>query len=410
MFNDRMALQIAAAATAASIPEAGMLAIVEVETAGSPTEADGRTPTFLFERHIFYRELNARQPHKLSQAVKLGLAIPRWNKATQYKDERTSQMRLELLSRAKAVDEDCALRACSWGLPQIMGNECAEVGFPTAKAMVDRMISGGITAQIDLMIRFLKSRNLVSAIERKDYAYVALRYNGSGYRQNQYDTRLASADKKWERKLPTLKATPAAEPQPEESLSREEIEQIQIKLRSLGYHEIGATDGRWGDKTSAGIFAFQKQEGLSPTGHYDDATRDALGNAEPRPVPTERADATLDDLRESGSTTITSADTASTIGKIKVIGGSAIGIGAATEQATTILTGTQDAVDRVGQAKTLWGSIHDLLHPIIGHPVVILLALVLVVGGYFVIHYANKIKLSRLSDHQDGTHAGTLGE
>lgn len=410
MFNDRTALQIAAAATAASIPEAGMLAIVEVETAGSPLEADGRTPTFLFERHIFYRELNARQPHKLAQAVKLGLAIPHWSKATQYKDERTSQMRLELLSRAKAIDEDCALRSCSWGLPQIMGNECAEVGFANAKAMVDYMISGGVPAHIQLMIRFLKARNLVSAIECKDWAYVALKYNGSGYRQNQYDTRLASADKKWERKLPTLKAAPAAEPQPEENLSRDEIEQIQIKLRELGYHEVGNPDGRWGDKTGAAVWAFQKHEGLPTTGHYDAATKDALGNADPRPVPTERADATLDDLREAGSTTIASADTASTIGKIKMIGGGAIGVGAMTEQATTALTAGQDAVDKVGQAKTLWGSIKDLVHPILGHPVVILLAIALVVGGYFVIHFANKIKLSRLSDHQDGTHAGTLGE
>lgn len=407
MFSDRVALQIATAADAAGIPKAGMLAIVEVETAGSPTEADGRTPTFLFERHIFHRELTARQPAKLAQAVKGGLAIPTWSKATQYKDERTSQMRLDLLARAKAVDEDCALRACSWGLPQIMGNECHEVEFSNSKGLVDFMTTRGVPGHIEVMIRFLKARNLVSAIERKDWAYVALRYNGSGYRQNQYDTRLAAANLKWERKLPTLVSAPMQD-YPEEHLSGDEVEQIQIKLRGLGYSEVGKPDRKWGDKTSAGIFSFQKQEGLPPTGHYDDATRDALDQAQPRPVPAERADATVQDLRDAGSTTIASADAGSMLGKIKMIGGGAMGVGAIAEQSTTALNSTQSVVDNVGHAKTLWQSIHEMLQPVLGHPMVIVLSLALVVGGYFVFRFANEIKLSRLSDHQDGTHAGTI--
>jgi hypothetical protein len=41
MFSDRLALQIAAAASAAGIPKAGMLAIVEVET-GRRADGSGR--------------------------------------------------------------------------------------------------------------------------------------------------------------------------------------------------------------------------------------------------------------------------------------------------------------------------------------------------------------------------------
>lgn len=408
MFSDRIALQIANAATAAGIPPAGMLALVEVETAGQPTENDGRTPNFLFERHLFHRELSARAPDKLAAAVRAGYAIPKWNKATQYRDEGTSSGKLALLAKVKAIDEDCALRACSWGLPQILGSECHEVGFNSSTDMVDFLTRGGVPAHVELMIRFLKGRHLVGSIQNKDWAYVALRYNGAGYAKNQYDTRLAAAERKWSRKLPVLMSGGGATEYPEEHLSKEEIEAIQTKLRQLAYHEVGDPDGRWGSRTTGAIAAFQTHEGLPVTGHYDEATKDALDIADARPVSDSRANATLDDLREQGSTTIASADTASTLGKVKTIGGIVVAGGAAAEQAGTVLSTAQDTVDKVDQAKTLWGSIHHMLHPIFGHPAVLIIAVAVAIGGFLVWKYADRVKLRRLIDHQTGTHPGTL--
>jgi hypothetical protein len=60
------------------IDPAGLLAVVEVESAGKPLEDNNRTPRFLFERHIFYRYLRDHAPEKLQRAVELGLAHPRW--------------------------------------------------------------------------------------------------------------------------------------------------------------------------------------------------------------------------------------------------------------------------------------------------------------------------------------------
>lgn len=408
MFSDRLALQIAEKAQTASISQSGMLALVEVETNGDPFEADSRTPSFLFERHVFYRELSAHQPGKLAQAVKAGLALTHWTPATQYKDEGTSEHRMALLARAVAIDEECAKRSASWGLPQVMGNECAEVGFPNAIALVRFLTDGGVNAHLEVMVRLIRAKRLVSAIAEKDWATVALRYNGKGYRKNNYDTRLSAADRKWERKLPSLAVSGGMPPAPEELLSRDEVKAIQTELRGLGYTEVGLPDGRWGSKTTGAISAFQTHEGLPLTGHYDPATKQALSEADARPVEPERAAATMDDLRDLGSTTVARADNAETAGKLKVVGGSAIGIGAVAEQATTALGGAQDTVDRFGQAKTLWGSIHDMAQPVLGHPIVIVLAIVLIVAGYFVIRYARQIKTARLEDHQTGVHAGTL--
>lgn len=406
MFSDKLALQIAAAATAAGIPTAGMLAIVEVETGGKPTEDDGRTPNFLFERHVFRRELAARQPAKLREAERLGLAIPKWDKATQYRDERSSAQRLALLAKARAVDEDCALRSCSWGLPQIMGNECAEVGFGSAVEMIDFLMVHGVAGHIELMIRFLKSRHLISAIERGDWAYVALRYNGNGYAQNQYDVRLAAANRKWLRKLPQIEGAPAQD-WPEEHLSHDEIRALQTKLRALGYPEVGKPDGGWGSRTVGALSAFQAHEGLPVGGHYDAATSEALSAADPRPVPPARAEATMDDLRDAGSKTVANADKGSIAGVIKMGAGGAAVAASVAGKASEALDGVQGAVDKAGQAKTIFGQVHDLLGPM-ANPAVLAIGAMLLIGGYLVWRYCEQIKATRLADHQDGTHAGSM--
>lgn len=406
MFSDQLALQIADAAKAAGISETGMLALVEVETNGTATEEDGRTPNFLFERHVFHRELAARQKEKLAKAKKAGLAIPKWDPSTQYKDEKTSGERLALLAQARAIDADCANRACSWGLPQLMGNECREVGFPTAGEMVDHLTKGGVPAHLDLMIRFLKARNLEGAIAAKQWSAVALHYNGSGYEKNHYDTRLEAADRKWQRRLPLLRAAGSPVTYPEEALSSQEIEQIQILLRQLGYTELGDVDGRWGDKTSAAIFAFQRHEGLPPTGHYDEPTRLALKDARPRPIPEERQNTTLDDLRNQGSRTVKNADAAETIGKGKVILGGVAGSGAILDKLGHAI---DDANDQIDQVQSIAGSIKHLLHSLLDNWWLIAVAGGVMVAGFVVIHYARKVKAARLLDHQTGIHAGKVG-
>lgn len=410
MFSDRIAQRVVKIAGDNGIPKAAMLAIVEVETGGSPTEADGRTPNFLFERHIFYRELKARRPELLNAAVRAGLAIPKWSKATQYRDERTSAQRMSLLAKAKAIDEECALRSASWGLPQLMGNECREVGFPSAVAMVEHLTTGGVDAHLDLMVRFLKARKLVSAMERGDWAYVALRYNGAGYRANKYDTRLADAERRWKRKVAELdyaegdgngSVTPPR--WPEEGLSRDEIFALQGKLRELGYHGVGRPDGVWGANTVGAISAFQHHEKLAVTGHYDADTKEAMSSALPKPVSQERENTTVNDLREAGSKTVSDADTGAAVGVAKIGAGGIIT--AAGAMGSDLLDTAQTATEKADQVKTVWQSIHDIASPA-AHPVVFFVGIALVIGGIVAFYYFNRVRQRRLEDEQNGIHPG----
>jgi hypothetical protein len=181
-----------AAARVNRIDPAALLAVVEIESAGKPYEADGKTPRFLFERHRFQAELKG-DARKLDMAKRQGLVRATWNRSTQYDDQATSAERLALLDRAAEIDRECAYRACSWGLGQTMGSNAASFGFASAIEMVEAMKTGGVRAQIDCMVKFIKVNRLEPALARRDWAAFARSYNGKGYAQNRYDIKLAAA-------------------------------------------------------------------------------------------------------------------------------------------------------------------------------------------------------------------------
>lgn len=188
---------VIASAKQHKIEAAALLAVVEVECAGNPLEADQRTPRFLFERHIFHKEIKARAPDKLDRAIRAGLAIPKWSRTTQYKDQGSSAGRQRVLDAARVIDAECANRSCSWGIGQIMGFHAAALGYGTATAMVGALTNGGLRAQIDCVVRFLADKKLIGKLNAHDWAGFAKSYNGLAYAQNDYDTRMAEAYARW---------------------------------------------------------------------------------------------------------------------------------------------------------------------------------------------------------------------
>lgn len=200
-FSEVLKSAVISCATKRKIEPAALLAVVEVECAGHPFEADGRTPRFLFERHIFHKELKVRAPDKLDRAVAQGLAIPKWSRTTQYKDQGSAAGRKRVLDAARVIDAECANRSCSWGIGQIMGFHAADLGYGTATAMVAAITRGGLPEQVDCLLTFLDSKNLIAKLNAKDWAGFARAYNGPAYAQNDYDTRLAEAYARWVARL-----------------------------------------------------------------------------------------------------------------------------------------------------------------------------------------------------------------
>lgn len=403
MFSQSLVDALVNEANKNAIDPAGLLALVEVETRGVTFEQDGRTPQLLYERHIAYRYAGKVSARVLSMFVAAGLAIPKWSRSTQYKDQGTSANRLKLIAKARGINEEVANQSASWGVGQTMGFLAAEIGFPSACAMVDHM-TGNVAGQIDCMIRELKNKRIVAPLNAHQWATVARLYNGSGYAANQYDTKLADAFKRWSRKLAA-----GAIANPAGGLSRDEIKDVQRKLRSLNYASVGNPDGVPGTKFVGALSQFQAHEGLPVTGKYDDATRAAMADAEPIEQVRERQNATAADLKAAGSETVKAADNGKVLAYVKGLFGTVFVGGGAADKAGLLDT-AQSGIDKATQAKGIWDSFCDLVHPLFAGPLPFVIGAMLIMAAVIAWLLFERINARRVADHRSGAHAGSFGE
>jgi peptidoglycan hydrolase-like protein with peptidoglycan-binding domain len=270
MFSSSVIKQIEKIAKRLDVEPAALLAVAEVESAGVATwNVKGKSlPAIRFEGHYFYRLLKGRQR---AAAVAAGLASP---KAGAVKNPASYSARYALLSRAAAINEEVAYESTSWGLGQVMGSHWKKLGFTSAADMV-KMAKSGIPGQVEIMARYIKKFGLVDELQSKGFTSFAKQYNGPGYKQNRYDTKMAAAYKRWIKGHANDPSTPtvgASEGKDSPVLA------IQKDLRKLGYYK-GALDGKEGPRTRAAIKAFQKANGLVADGKYGPMTDEAVDRA-----------------------------------------------------------------------------------------------------------------------------------
>jgi hypothetical protein len=168
-------------------------AVMDVEARSSGFDGAGR-PAMLFEPHIFWRQLGPGAAREA--AARAGLAYASWGAKPYPKD---SYPRLEA---AMGIEENAALRSCSWGLGQIMGFNAELAGYQNASAMVEAF-KDSETAQMDAMVRFIEAAGLDDELRRHDWAGFARGYNGPGYAKHGYDRRLAERFRWWQGKPDT---------------------------------------------------------------------------------------------------------------------------------------------------------------------------------------------------------------
>ena len=391
------------AAHESGIHPAALLAVVEIESAGKPFEADGKTPRFLFERHKFYSELEDRaSADKLALAVQRGLAHEGWRRSTQYADQSSSAQRLSLLARASEIHQECAYRACSWGLGQTMGFHAERLGYSSAVAMVEAMKSGGVRVQIDCMVKEILRNKLERHLAKRNWAGFARGYNGARYAENRYDTKLAKAYAKW------VAIHPVDEDGEDEVAPEADIldignrgplvEGYQKRLTDLRYF-LGKIDGVYGPITRAAVLAFQAENGLKTDGRIGPLTRAALNreNAKPMPIPAERANVTADDLAKDGSGTIIDSRAAGTAAKVIVT--------------TSVVSGVQETTDVLGKLQGWVGDITSIKAVV--DPALLLLRWMIdkwwiaaIVGGIIVLQKTNAIQNARVLAARIGKHLG----
>lgn len=135
---------------------AAIEAIYQVESAGRAYRADGSV-----ERRF--------EPHKMPGARmdwRESLALDRAEREAMF-------------FAAYATAPNAALRASSWGAPQIMGFNAEDAGFNGAADMVAQM-AGSEGAHLRAFVVLVQSWGLDAAIRAHDWVTFARRYNGSG--------------------------------------------------------------------------------------------------------------------------------------------------------------------------------------------------------------------------------------
>ncbi|MFL9888965.1 N-acetylmuramidase family protein [Paraburkholderia agricolaris] len=178
---------LVAAADKLGVPLASVRAVNEVESTGSGFLLDGR-PKILFERHIFWKRLQARGIDPALIAAK----YPNICSQTRggYMGNAAEYTRL---ATAELIDPVAAYESASWGAFQVMGYHWQRLGYSCVDEFVARM-ENSEADQLDAFVRYVAAdAGLLAALKARKWAVFAKGYNGPDYASNLYDAKLAQA-------------------------------------------------------------------------------------------------------------------------------------------------------------------------------------------------------------------------
>lgn len=175
------------AAELLGVSPAAVMAVNEVESAGSGFLTDGR-PVILFERHVMYRLLAEAGEDADALAARYPNIIN--PKRGGYAGGPAEHGRL---ATAMQINPAIAQKAASWGKFQILGVNHQSCGFDTVEAFVAAMCTSE-GEHLTAFIRFIEADPaLHKALKARKWADFARIYNGPAYKENLYDTKLQRA-------------------------------------------------------------------------------------------------------------------------------------------------------------------------------------------------------------------------
>ncbi|MBJ6611385.1 MAG: N-acetylmuramidase family protein [Candidatus Thiothrix moscowensis] len=178
------------------IEVAAIKAVNEVESRGSGFLHD--FPVILFERHIFWKRLQAWgiDPAPLA-ADNENILGQKWDRQYYFGGVKE----IGRLEQAKAIHVQAALESASWGAFQIMGFHWKKLGYANVEEFVARMMSCE-AEHLEAFSRYIATFGCIrglrlpagqEALTLDNFRQFAHCYNGPSYEQNKYHSKMFSA-------------------------------------------------------------------------------------------------------------------------------------------------------------------------------------------------------------------------
>jgi hypothetical protein len=163
----------------------------EVGDKSSTFTSGGKTRLkILFERHVFWRELEARDvdPREL---LRRDPSLADILSQQPYGKYGTFAAQYQRRDRAAGISRDAALAACSYSAFQIMGNNFKSAGFESVAAFVEAMELCDTETYLGAFVSLCKAEGLDKFLRVRDFESFARHYNGPGYYKRGYHISLA---------------------------------------------------------------------------------------------------------------------------------------------------------------------------------------------------------------------------
>lgn len=188
-------------------------AVMDVEAPMGGYDSKGRL-TILYEPHIAYALSSGATRDRL---VAAGLAYAKWGTKPYPKDSYPR------LTAAYDIAPSIALQACSIGRGQVLARNYVAAGFDSPEEMWYTLLVGGEAAHLEAVVSFIIHNHLDDEIRAHNWAAFARGYNGSGYKKNNYDVKLAARYKFWQSKPDTPWSPHTVVPAPSMVVTPEEV-------------------------------------------------------------------------------------------------------------------------------------------------------------------------------------------
>jgi hypothetical protein len=162
------------------------VAVIATESGGQASGAAGRM-TIRFENHLFWFRWGKDNADVYNQLFKFDPNVSwqghqyRPNTSSPWLNVHTNQdSEYGALGVARGLNDPVALSSMSMGLVQILGSNFAACGYGSVEAMYDSFSADARNQLIGFFNFVAHDPAKITAMQHKDYATFATRYNGSG--------------------------------------------------------------------------------------------------------------------------------------------------------------------------------------------------------------------------------------